>query len=90
MTYSVIETKFIAPTDYKPARIKAVTLQGRPSDGKRESITVSISSESSASISEQHEQVARKLLPQVCNDPENVRFVVGGTDRGYVFVIVRN
>ena len=87
MAYMAIRTKFLGPTNYRGARIKA-TAMDTLSDERPISITVPY--DYSASTEARHREAAEALLPQVVNTPEDIRLIPGGCDRGYVFVPVHH
>ena len=87
MAYMAIRTKFLGPTNYRGARIKA-TAMDTLSDERPISITVPY--DYGASTEARHREAAEALLPQVVNAPEDIRLIPGGCDRGYVFVPVHH
>jgi len=86
MAYMAIETKYLGPTNYRGARIKA-TAMDTFSDEKRLSVTIPYQYELSAEA--MHRLAAEQLMPKLVNDPDGVSMVAGATDRGYVFVITQ-
>ena len=87
MAYMAIRTKFLGPTNYRGARIKA-TAMDTLSDERPISITVPY--DYGASTEARHREAAEALLPQVVNTPEDVRLIPGGCEGGYVFVPIHH
>ena len=92
MAWLAVETKHLGPTNHRGDRIKATVMQGRPSDGKRETLTVPY--EYGKDTEEQHKAAAVKLLDSIYlmgdkEFAETFDMEAGSTDRGYVFVPVR-
>jgi len=84
MAYTAIETKFLGPTNYRWARIKATARDGWPSTERHESVTQSWSDDDE-SMKDQHERVAWALVDKMGLSGVEA-LVCGATDRGYVFV----
>ena len=87
MAYMAIRTKFLGPTNYRGARIKA-TAMDTFSDGRPVSVTIPY--DYGATTEARHREAAEALLPLVVNAPEDIRLIPGGCDRGYVFVPVHH
>ena len=87
MAYIAIQTKFLAPTNYRGSRIKA-TAMDRYRDDRVMSVTVSY--DHALNGDDNHRVAAEKLLPQVVRSPEDVHMVAGAWERGYIFVAVPN
>ena len=86
MAYMAIQTKFLSPTNYRGARIKATGMDTFHSDERKRSITVPY--DYGATTEQRHLEAAELLLPQIVNEPERVRLVAGAWERGYIFVPV--
>ena len=94
-----IETKYLGPTNFRGARIKATAMDhfysrswaddplGHSRSDRKLSVTMPYQYELSAEA--MHRLAAEQLMPKLVNDPDGVSMVAGATDRGYVFVIVR-
>ena len=87
MAYMAIETKYLGPTNYRGARIKA-TAMDTFSDEKRLSVTIPYPYEMSLG-EPMHRKAAEQLMPKLVNDMDGVSMVAGATERGYVFVITQ-
>jgi len=99
MAYMAIETKYLGPTNFRGARIKATAMDhfysrswaddplGHSRSDRKLSVTIPYPYELSAEA--MHRLAAEQLMPKLVNDPDGVSMVAGATDRGYVFVIVR-
>ena len=87
MAHMAIETKFLGATNSRGSRIKAQAMDSW-SDGKRESVTVGY--DHALNSEDNHAAAAIRLIPKVCNASGVVHLEAGATQRGYVFVIVRN
>jgi len=99
MAYMAIETKYLGPTNFRGARIKATAMDhfysrswdddplGHSRSDRKLSVTMPYQYELSAEA--MHRLAAEQLMPKLVNDPDGVSMVAGATDRGYVFVIVR-
>ena len=85
MAFMTIETKYLRPTNFRGARIKARAMDSWYSNGKRESVTVGY--DYALNSEDNHTAVAMHLLPKICNTPSDYQLVVGATERGYVFVV---
>ena len=86
MAYMAIKTKYLGPTNYRGARIKA-TCMDTFSDGRPISVTVPY--DYGADGETRHREAAELLLPKVVTDYTNVHLVMGSCERGYVFVPIR-
>ena len=86
MAYMAIQTKFLAPTDYRGDHIKATGMDTFHSDERKRSITVPYGY--GATMEQMHRKAAELLLPQIVSEPERVRLVAGAWERGYIFVPV--
>lgn len=86
MAYMAIQTKFLAPTNYRGDRIKATGMDTFHSDERKRSITVPY--DYGATMEQMHRKAAELLLPQIVSEPERVRLVAGAWERGYIFVPV--
>jgi len=94
-----IETKYLGPTNFRGARIKATAMDhfysrswdddplGHSRSDRKLSVTMPYQYELYAEA--MHRLAAEQLMPKLVNDPDGVSMVAGATDRGYVFVIVR-
>jgi hypothetical protein len=87
MSYMAIQTKYLAPTDYRGARIKATGMDTFHSDDRKRSITVPY--DYGATAEQRHREAAELLLPRIVSEPNHVRLVAGAWERGYIFVPVR-
>ena len=88
MAYMAIETKFLGPTNFRGSRIKAQAMDSW-SNGKRESVTVGYNY--ALNSEDNHLEAAKKLLPKISRPAfSDYHLEAGATERGYVFVIVRN
>lgn len=92
MAYLAVQTKALGPTNFRVDRIKATVMLGRPSDAKRETLTVSY--DYGKDTEEQHKAAAVKLLSTKIwtggeDFEENFDMVSGQCARGWVFVPVR-
>ena len=90
MAYIAIQTKFLGPTDYRDARIKATSMDTFPSDERKRTVTVPYNSHATKATGteQRHLEAAELLLPQIVSEPERVRLVAGAWERGYIFVPV--
>ena len=100
MAYMAIETKYLGPTNFRGARIKATAMDhfysrswaddplGHSRSDRKLSVTIPYPYEMSFG-EPMHRKAAEQLMPKLVNDPDGVSMVAGATDRGYVFVIVR-
>jgi hypothetical protein len=86
MAYMAIQTKFLAPTDYRGDRIKATGMDTFHTDERKRSITVPY--DYGATMEQMHRKAAELLLPQIVTEPKEVRLVAGAWERGYIFVPV--
>ena len=86
MGYMAIQTKFLAPTDYRGDRIKATGMDTFHTDERKRTVTVPY--DYGATMEEMHRKAAELLLPQIVNEPERVRLVAGAWECGYIFVPV--
>ena len=87
MANMAIRTKFLGPTNYRGARIKAT---GMDTEGDERPPSVTIPYDYSATTEARHREAAEALLPQVVNTPEDVRLIPGGCEGGYVFVPIHH
>ena len=86
MAYVAIRTKFLGPTDHRGDRIKATAMDSY-SDGGRKSITVPY--DYGIPVAEQHRQAAEALLPLLkIGIYVDIVLIVGGCQRGYVYIPV--
>jgi hypothetical protein len=86
MAYMAIQTKFLAPTDYRGDRIKATGMDTFNTDERKRTVTVPY--DYGATMEQMHRKAAELLLPQIVNEPERVHLVAGAWERGYIFVPV--
>ena len=86
MAYVAIETKFLGPTNYRGARIKAF-MRDKPYGDQKTSLTMGY--DHALDGYENHERVAYEFMPNVVSERDGVRLEVGSTRTGYVFVPVR-
>ena len=89
MSRIAIKTKYLGPTNYRSARIKATAMDAY-SDGKPLTITKPFNHIFDSE--EAHRGVAEELIQPLYN-PNNypdvqIEFVAGATQDGYVFVAV--
>ena len=87
MANMAIRTKFLGPTNYRGARIKAT---GMDTEGDERPPSVTIPYDYGVNAETLHRNAAEKLLPRVVNDPEEISLIPGGCDRGYVFVPIHH
>ena len=87
MAYMAIQTKFLGPTNYRGARIKATGMDTFHSDERKRSVTVPY--DYGSTTEQRHREAAELLLPQIVNEPWRVRLVSGAWERGYIFVPVQ-
>jgi len=87
MAYIAIQTKFLGPTNFRGARIKATAM-----DSYRDErvMSVTVGYDHALNGDENHRVAAEKLLPQVVRNPKDVHMVAGAWKRGYVFVAAHN
>jgi len=84
MAYCAIKTKYLGPTDYRGARIKASAMDSYNRDERKKSVTIPY--DYGFTHERLHRDAAELLLPQVVHNPKIVRLVAGGCEDGYVFV----
>lgn len=77
-----IQTTFNGPTNYKPARITAATLDNNPMTGRKDRATVSY--DYGLSTVEEHKRAAVKLAEKAGFSGVNFR-MVGGWERGFIW-----
>ena len=88
MAFMAIETKFLGATNFRGSRIKAQSMDSW-SNGKRESVTVGY--DYALNSEDNHIAAATQLLPKISRPAFNsYHLEAGATERGYVFVIVKD
>ena len=84
MAYGAIKTKYLGPTEYRGARIKATEMDSYNQNERKKSVTIPY--DYGFTHERLHRDAAELLLPQVVHNPKIVRLVAGGCEDGYVFV----
>ena len=70
MAYMAIQTKFLAPTDYRGDRIKATGMDTFNTDERKRTVTVPY--DYGATMEQMHRKAAELLLPQIVSEPERI------------------
>ena len=87
MAFTVIETKFLPPTNHRGARVKA-TRMDRWTGEKTPSVTIPYSfGVETLTVEQLHLKAAKMLLPEVVNKYviDDVILIAGSWERGYIF-----